>query len=232
MTSVTVLPCADVPGAEQIWTIVVGGGSGRRFGTPKQYEQLGDERVIDRSIAVARAASHGVIVVVPAEDADREGAVAGGATRSDSVRAGLAAVPDDATIVCVHDAARPLASIELYQRAIDAVRTGADAAVPSVPVADTIKVVADGVVVATPDRSTLVAVQTPQAFRADVLRAAHRAGGDATDDAALVEQLGARVVVVEGEATNRKITVPDDLTWARELLAAGVSGTPPEEASS
>lgn len=221
-----------MPGAEQIWTIVVGGGSGRRFGTPKQYEQLGDQRVIDRSIAVARAASDGVVVVVPAEDAEREGAVAGGATRSDSVRAGLAAVPDDATIVCVHDAARPLASVELYRRAIDAVRGGADAAIPSVPVADTIKVVADGVVVATPDRSTLVAVQTPQAFRADVLRAAHRAGGDATDDAALVEQLGARVVVVDGEGTNRKITVPDDLAWAREFIATRAAGIAPEEAAS
>ena len=206
-------------GAEQIWTIVVGGGSGRRFGTPKQYELLGDVRVIDRSIAVARAASHGVVVVVPPEDAEREGAVAGGATRSASVRAGLAAVPADATIICVHDAARPLASVEVYRRAIDAVRDGADAAIPSVAVADTIKVVADGVVVATPDRSTLVAVQTPQAFRAEVLRAAHRADGDATDDAALVEQLGAKVVVVDGEATNRKITVPDDLAWARDLLA-------------
>ena len=176
--------------------------------------------MIDRSIAVARAASDGVVVVVPPEDADREGAVAGGDTRSDSVRAGLAAVPADATIICVHDAARPLASAEVYRRAIDAVRNGADAAIPSVAVADTIKIVADGVVVSTPDRSTLVAVQTPQAFRADVLRTAHGAGGDATDDAALVEQLGARVVVVDGEATNRKITVPDDLAWARELLTA------------
>ncbi len=85
-----------------------------RFGTPKQYELLGDGRVIDRSMAVARAASHGVVVVVPPEDAEREGAVAGGATRSESVRAGLAAVPADATIICVHDAARPLASAEMY----------------------------------------------------------------------------------------------------------------------
>ncbi len=187
---------------------------------PKQYELLGEMRVIDRSVAVARAVSHGVVVVVPPEDADREGAVAGGANRSDSVRAGLAAVPADATIVCVHDAARPLASIELYQRAIAAVRAGADAAVPSIAVADTIKVVADGVVVSTPDRATLVAVQTPQAFRAGVLRAAHETGRDATDDAALVEQLGGVVVVVDGEATNRKITVPDDLAWARSQLAA------------
>jgi 2-C-methyl-D-erythritol 4-phosphate cytidylyltransferase len=227
MTSVTVLPCADVPPAERIWTIVVGGGSGRRFGTPKQYETIGSERVIDRSVAVARSVSDGVVVVVPPQDAVREGAVAGGATRSDSVRAGLAAVPADATIVCVHDAARPLASAELYRRAIAAVHDGADAAIPGIPVTDTIKVVADGVVVSTPDRSALVAVQTPQAFRAGVLRAAHEAGGDATDDAALVEGLGGVVAVVAGEITNRKITVPDDLAWARDQLALAAEGDHP-----
>lgn len=219
MTSVTVLPCADVMGAEQIWTIVVGGGSGRRFGASKQYELIGDVRVIDRSVAVARQASHGVVVVVPPEDAVSEGAIAGGVTRSDSVRAGLAAVPATATIICVHDAARPLASVELYRRAIDAVCNGADAAVPGVAVSDTIKVVADGIVVSTPDRASLVAVQTPQAFRAAVLREAHEAGGDATDDAALVEGLGGVVVVVDGEVPNRKITVPDDLAWARRQIA-------------
>ena len=206
---------------------MVGGGSGRRFGTPKQYEMIGSVRVIDRSVAVARSMSDGVVVVVPPQDAVREGAVAGGATRSDSVRAGLAAVPADATIVCVHDAARPLASAELYRRAIAAVHDGADAAIPGIPVTDTIKVVADGVVVSTPDRSTLVAVQTPQAFRAGVLRAAHEAGGDATDDATLVEGLGGVVAVVAGETTNRKITVPEDLTWARDQLAVTAEGDQP-----
>ncbi|HUV17952.1 MAG TPA: 2-C-methyl-D-erythritol 4-phosphate cytidylyltransferase [Ilumatobacteraceae bacterium] len=216
-----------MPLAERIWTIVVGGGSGRRFGTPKQYEMIGSVRVIDRSVAVARSMSDGVVVVVPPQDAVREGAVAGGATRSDSVRAGLAAVPADATIVCVHDAARPLASAELYRRAIAAVHDGADAAIPGIPVTDTIKVVADGVVVSTPDRSALVAVQTPQAFRAGVLRAAHEAGGDATDDATLVEGLGGVVAVVAGETTNRKITVPEDLIWARDRLAVTAEGDQP-----
>ena len=206
---------------------MVGGGSGRRFGTPKQYEMIGSVRVIDRSVAVARSMSDGVVVVVPPQDAVREGAVAGGATRSDSVRAGLAAVPADATIVCVHDAARPLASAELYRRAIAAVHDGADAAIPGIPVTDTIKVVADGVVVSTPDRSALVAVQTPQAFRAGVLRAAHEAGGDATDDATLVEGLGGVVAVVAGETTNRKITVPEDLIWARDRLAVTAKGDQP-----
>lgn len=160
-----------------------------------------------------------MIVVVPASDIERESGVAGGDTRSASVRAGLDAVPADADVICVHDAARPLASVQLYRRVIDAVDGGADAAIPGVPVADTIKVVdADGLVADTPDRSSLVAVQTPQAFRASVLRTAHAAGGEATDDAALVESVGGRVVVVEGEVDNRKITHPDDLEWARRLI--------------
>jgi 2-C-methyl-D-erythritol 4-phosphate cytidylyltransferase len=224
MTSVTVLPCADVADAEQIWTIVVAGGTGQRFGGPKQYESLGAERVIDRSVGVAVRATDGVVVVVPPGDAEREGAVAGGETRSDSVRAGLGAVPDTATIICVHDAARPFATVDLYARVIDAVRAGSDAAIPAVAVADTIKVIdADGVVVSTPDRSTLVAVQTPQAFRAGVLRRAHDAHAIATDDAALVEAAGGRVVTVDGDVDNRKITHPDDLDWARRKALAATA---------
>jgi 2-C-methyl-D-erythritol 4-phosphate cytidylyltransferase len=145
--------------------------------------------------------------------------VAGGETRSASVRAGLAAVPDEAEVICVHDAARPLADAGVYQRVIDAIREGADGAVPAVPVSDTIKVVgADGVIVATPDRAMLVAVQTPQAFRAEVLRAAHAAGGEATDDATLVEAMGGRVVTVPGDPRNRKITDRSDLDWANEQV--------------
>ena len=120
----------------------------------------------------------------------------------------------------MHDAARPLASPELYRRVVAAVRNGADAAIPGVAVADTIKVVdADGHVVDTPDRSTLVAVQTPQAFRFDALRRAHAAGGEATDDASLIEAIGGTVVVVEGDPGNRKITLPDDLDWARRTVS-------------
>ena len=198
---------------------MVGGGSGQRFGALKQYESLGDVRVIDAARAVAREATDGVVVVVPAADTEREGAVAGGDTRSASVRAGLAAVPEDVSIVCVHDAARPFASPALYRRVIDAVVGGADGAIPGVPVTDTIKVVHDGEVVSTPDRSTLVAVQTPQAFRAEVLRRAHERGDASTDDAALVEALGGRVVVVAGAVHNRKITHPEDLEWARRHAA-------------
>ena len=198
---------------------MVGGGSGQRFGTLKQYELLDDRRVIDHARATAARCTDGVVLVVPAADAEAEGGVAGGDTRSESVRAGLAALPDDVDIGCVHDAARPLASDALFAAVIDAVCSGADAAIPGVPVSDTIKIVADGVVVETPDRSTLVAVQTPQAFRHSVLVDAHARAGVATDDAALVESAGGRVVVIDGEANNRKITMPEDLEWARRIVA-------------
>ncbi|MEP7048522.1 MAG: 2-C-methyl-D-erythritol 4-phosphate cytidylyltransferase [Ilumatobacteraceae bacterium] len=206
--------------AENVWTIVVAGGNGSRIGTAKQFAQLGSRRVIDHATDVAALVSKGVIVVVPQADVAAEGGVAGGATRSESVRAGLAAIPDEATIICVHDAARPFASAQLFAAVIRAVREGADAAIPGIAVTDTIKRIdGDNVVVETPARAALVAVQTPQAFRASVLRAAHDSGGDATDDAALVEACGCRVIVVEGEILNRKITLPDDLAWARELAA-------------
>jgi len=205
-----------------VWTIVVGAGGGVRFGARKQYEPLGEARVLDRAVAIAARASAEVVVVLPPADVAREGGVAGGATRSESVRAGLAAIPVDVDIVCVHDAARPLASARLFDAVIAAVRDGADAAVPAMPVTDTIKVVDDGgVVVDTPDRGRLVAVQTPQAFRSDVLRRAHAAGAEGTDDAALVELTGGLVVTVPGEVSNRKITTPEDLEWARRWVADG-----------
>ncbi len=206
-------------GVENVWTIVVAGGSSQRFGRPKQYEQLGEKRVIDHSLAVAESASTGVVLVVPSIDVQVEGGVAGGQTRSESVRNGLAAVPPDATIICVHDAARPFADAALFRAVIAAVSNGADCAIPGVPVVDTIKVVNGlGIVVSTPERSTLRAVQTPQAFRADVLRAAHAGGSESTDDAALVEARGGTVVVVPGSLDNRKITVPEDLVWARSKV--------------
>jgi len=209
-------------GAEIVWTVVVGGGGGTRFGGRKQFAELGGQRVIDVAAGVARDCSSGVVVVVPADDAGRagHGAVAGGSTRTASVRNGLAAVPAAATIVCVHDAARPLASPALFAAVVAAVRDGADAAVPGVPVTDTIKVIdAHRRVLDTPARSSLVAVQTPQAFRASVLRRAHECGGEGTDDAALVEGIGGTVVVVPGEAWNSKITEPTDLERSRRWLA-------------
>jgi len=208
-----------------VWAIVLAAGSGSRFGgaIPKQYEALAGRRVIDWSLDVARSTCDGVVLVVGGDRLDdREPAVdavvAGGAARSDSVRAGLDAVPPDAAIVVVHDGARPLATPALYHAVIDAVRSGADGAIPGVEVTDTIKRVNGGVVVETPDRASLVAVQTPQAFAASTLRAAHASGGDATDDAALVEAHGGRVVVVGGDPANIKITRRDDLARAERLL--------------
>jgi 2-C-methyl-D-erythritol 4-phosphate cytidylyltransferase len=115
----------------------------------------------------------------------------------------------------VHDAARPLASIRLVEAVVDAVEGGADAAVPALPVVDTLRRRTGGPV----DRDGLVAVQTPQAFRAASLRAAHDGDPEATDDAALVEAIGGRVVLVDGEAANFKLTAPEDLAVAEAVIA-------------
>jgi 2-C-methyl-D-erythritol 4-phosphate cytidylyltransferase len=195
---------------------VVAAGSGARFGGAKQFAVLEGRRVVDWAVVACRSVADGVVLVVPGEHVDDEATaadvvVAGGATRSASVRAGLAAVPPEARIVVVHDAARPFAAPALFRAVLDAVVAGADAAVPGVAVPDTIKRVAAGTVVATLDRDELVAVQTPQAFTAVALREAHAAGGHATDDAALVEARGGRVVVVPGDPANTKITLRTDL---------------------
>jgi len=161
----------------------------------------------------------GVIVVVPAEIAGRpeplaDVTVAGGSTRSASVRAGLAAVPAAATHVLVHDAARPVPVTEVWQRVMAALAHGAEAVVPVVPVTDTLRE-REG---RTLDRSKLVAVQTPQGFRVDVLRRAHAQEADATDDATLAELSGAKVSTVDGDPRNLKITEPWHLAIAEILL--------------
>lgn len=166
-------------------------------------------------MAAARAVADGIVLVVPPDrvgdpEASVDAVVGGGATRSESVRAGLVAVPASAGVIVVHDAARPLATPSLFAAVVAALE-GADGAVPGVPLPDTVKQVSGDRVVSTLDRATLVAVQTPQAFRAEVLRRAHAGGAHATDDAALVEAIGGRVVVVPGEAANRKLTTADDL---------------------
>jgi 2-C-methyl-D-erythritol 4-phosphate cytidylyltransferase len=212
-----------------VWAIVVAGGSGRRFGGLKQFLHLSGRPVASWSIEACRSVADGVVLVVPVGDqaADGMGAdrtVPGGATRADSVRAGLAAVPEEADIIVVHDAARPLATPDLFVTVVDAVRApGVDGAIPVLPVSDTLKRVVDAVVTATVDREGLMAVQTPQAFRAPALRAAHGTGGEATDDAGLLERLGATVMTVAGEPGNLKITNPDDLAMAEALIqvAAG-----------
>ena len=212
----------------QVWSVVVAGGSGQRFGRLKQFALLADRPVVEWAVAACRDSSSGVVLVLPpgaaagAEDRDygADVVVGGGATRTESVRHGVAAVPETAEVIVVHDAARPLASEDLFRAVIDAVTAGgAGGAVPGVPVSDTIKVV-DGSqwVTATLDRAALVAVQTPQAFDAALLRRAHANGTEATDDAALVEALGATVRVVPGDPHNLKITTPADLELAEHLL--------------
>jgi 2-C-methyl-D-erythritol 4-phosphate cytidylyltransferase len=204
------------------WAIVVAAGGGTRFGGAKQFAHLGGASVLDRAVGVARESCDGVVVVLGADAAwtapDGVRTATGGATRSDSVRAGLACVPAEADVVVVHDAARPLASRRLFALVVAAVEAGADAAVPALPVVDTVKRVHDDRVIETVPRDGLVVVQTPQAFRASALRAAHTSAAVDTDDAALVEAAGGTVVVVEGERRNLKLTMPDDLELAQALI--------------
>jgi 2-C-methyl-D-erythritol 4-phosphate cytidylyltransferase len=210
------------------WAVIVAGGTGERFGALKQFADLAGRPLTDWSLSVARQTCSGVVLVLPpdrldagAERWDVDSVVAGGTTRSESVRSGLAAVPFDADIIVIHDAARPLARAALWNSVIDAVAAGADAAIPAGPVTDTIKRVDDEGRLVTLDRSQLVAVQTPQAFQADVIRRVHQAGHHATDDAALVEADGGKVILVEGPLDNLKVTSPIDLIVAAALMEAG-----------
>ena len=204
-----------------VWAIVVAGGSGSRFGRPKQFATLGASTVLDRSIRAASTVAAGVVAVVPSagphEVVGADAVVEGGSTRAGSVRAGLDAVPADAEVILVHDAARPLASPELFERVVAAVRAGAVAVTPAVAVVDSLREVGGGPV----DRDRLVAVQTPQGFAAAALCAAHSGGGEATDDATLVEATGETVVIVPGERWNVKITEPDDMLVVAALAERG-----------
>jgi 2-C-methyl-D-erythritol 4-phosphate cytidylyltransferase len=223
-----------------VWSIVVAGGAGARFGQLKQFARVGGRPVLHLAVEACRPVSAGIVLVVPdhlsesdrttVEAAGADRIVPGGSTRSRSVRCGLAAVPAEADVVVVHDAARPLATAGLFGRVLNALGAqGVAGVVPGVRIHDTIKQVdKDGEegggarrVTATLDRDSLVAVQTPQAFRADALRAAHasRPADEATDDASVVERSGGIVVVVPGESSNLKITTPDDLPAAERVLA-------------
>lgn len=155
--------------------------------------------------------------------------VAGGAERSDSVSAGLAALPDPVGIVLVHDAARALTPVAVFDRVVQAVRSGHAAVVPGLPVTDTIKTVDDHErVVATPDRRALRAVQTPQGFLRETLERAHREAGHGpvTDDAGLVERLGSSVHVVPGDPRSLKVTTAEDLRVVESWAAGGAAGRP------
>lgn len=197
------------------WAIVVAAGGGSRFGGRKQYQPLGEARVLDWAVRAAAERCDGVVLVVPADVAATPeplatAVVAGGSTRSASVRAGLAATPQAADTIVVHDAARPVPAPLVWDRVLAAVAAGADAAIPVVPVQDTLREIDGGSV----DRDRFVAVQTPQAFRAASLRAAHAGQPEGTDDASLVEAMGGRVETVEGDPANLKITSAADLAVA------------------
>jgi 2-C-methyl-D-erythritol 4-phosphate cytidylyltransferase len=146
--------------------------------------------------------------------------VSGGATRSQSVRNGIRAIPDGVEVIVIHDAARPLASDKLFAAVVAKVKSGSLAVIPGAAVTDTIKRVEGGNVCETLDRSVLVSVQTPQGFDAATLIRAHAGGGEATDDAALVEAMGIDVAVVPGEVMNKKITDVADLVLFEALIRA------------
>ncbi|MCU1428508.1 MAG: hypothetical protein JWL83_2508 [Actinomycetia bacterium] len=205
------------------WAIVLAAGSAQRFGGGKQWARLAGERCVDRSVATALAACGEVVVVLPPETewdgAPVTGVVAGDVTRAGSVRNGLAVVPDWVEVIVVHDAAHPLASRALFNAVIDAVHQGADAAVPVLPATETVVAVRRGALSSVNAEAPLALAQMPHAFKAEVLRAAHREVPESRDDASLLLAIGARVVAVAGETTNVHVTTQAELALAERVLA-------------
>lgn len=211
--------------------IVAAAGSGERLGAgmPKALVRLGDRTLLELSVAAMREAGVDLVVVTAPAAAVADFAalvpaarvVVGADTRQGSVRAALAVLPPDVDVVLVHDAARALVPVQVVRSVLTAIADGADAVIPVVPLADTVKEVdAEGRVVRTVDRSALRAVQTPQGFRRTTLDRAHATGRPgATDDAALVEALGVTVTTVAGSADALKVTTPADLEVAEAILA-------------
>jgi len=218
-----------------IAVVIPAGGVGRRMGgrTPKQFLRLGGSTIL--ALTVGHFARHpavsDVVIAAPAAylartrralSAVRGGArvhvVTGGTERQESVWFGMQAAPEDVALIVVHDAVRPCITRPLIDRVTDAARRSGGA-ICALPIAETVKRVRDGVVETTIDRSALWVVQTPQAFRAALLREAHekarRDGFLGTDESMLVERLGHPVTVVRGLPENVKITTPDDLRRAR-----------------
>jgi len=212
-------------GGMEAGVILVAAGEGRRFGGPKAFLDLAGKSLLEWA-AAPFASFRDRVAVLRREDLARAQlpgwkTVAGGPRRRDSVKNGLAALAPATEIVLVHDAARPLISAALVERVLAAAERH-PAVVPAIPVVDTVKRVRGEVVVETLDRTSLVAVQTPQAFRTGLLRRALEDPRDATDEAALVEGLGEPVVTVPGDPQNVKITAPEDLDLLRALLQAGM----------
>jgi len=205
--------------------IIAAAGSGVRFGAdiPKALIQLGNQTLIEHAVAAISPAADQVIVTAPAAYlnqfqsllGDSVTVVVGGQTRSESVRAGLAAISSETQYVLIHDAARALASTDLTKRVLSALEKGEVAVIPGLPQIDTIKSVdANGYVTTTPNRAELRNIQTPQGFEFSTLKKAHETNGESTDDAALVESAGFKVLVIDGEERALKITTPADLANA------------------
>ncbi|MCX6437464.1 MAG: 2-C-methyl-D-erythritol 4-phosphate cytidylyltransferase [Actinobacteria bacterium] len=209
--------------------IIAAAGSGERFGAqiPKALIQLGDRTLIEHAVGALAPVATQIIITAPAGYEDQIRAlvgngidvVTGGATRSESVRNGLALVASDIDYVLVHDAARALATTRLAQEVLAQLESGEKAVIPGLEQIDTVKVVdASGYVVATPDRKELRRVQTPQGFSRQLLVDAHASHSDATDDGALVESMGVKVKVIQGEERALKITTSADLSIALSYL--------------
>jgi 2-C-methyl-D-erythritol 4-phosphate cytidylyltransferase len=199
--------------------IIPAGGSGERLGAdrPKAFVVCAGRPMVEWSIEALSAACSRVVLAVPRGHEEPPDRVTAGPTRSASVRNALAAAAE-ATVVVVHDAARPLVTPDLVQRCIDAL-DGVDGAIAAAPVTDTVHVASPDLLIAdSPDRSTLWAAQTPQVFRADVLRRAYDSNEEATDEASLVAAVGGTVRLVEGSSDNIKVTTPTDLRLAEALL--------------
>jgi 2-C-methyl-D-erythritol 4-phosphate cytidylyltransferase/2-C-methyl-D-erythritol 2,4-cyclodiphosphate synthase len=209
--------------------IIAGAGMGHRLGAdiPKALIQIDGVTLIERAFAALSPVVDEIVITAPAgyEDqfraivGDSATVITGGVLRSDSVNVALKSLSPSTKYVLVHDAARALATSELAQRVLHGLTSGESAVIPALSVVDTIKEVdRDGYVRSTPDRSILRAVQTPQGFSVDVLKRAHEASEDATDDAALVEALGVKVKTIPGEARAMKITNPEDIAMAVTLV--------------
>ena len=218
--------------------IVPAAGCGERLGAgmPKAFVELAGRTMLEHAVDALLGAGvvDRVVAAIPADRVDQTAAlfgdrtgdrivvVAGGPERSDSVRLALAAVGEP-EFVLVHDAARPLTPSSLIHRVVAALREGMPAVVPALPLSDTVKAVdANGVVLGTPERAGLRAVQTPQGFQTAILLRAYRQAGVsavATDDAALVENLGVPVHTVAGDALAFKITTPLDMRLAEAVLS-------------
>ena len=215
--------------------VLLAAGAGARLGVdrPKAFARLGERVLLAESLERLEASEWVDTIVLAAPPGWEEPAillaeelgaakvaacVTGGATRTESLRIGLGEVPDDAAVVVVHDAARPVIPPGVIERVLAPLSEGWDGVVPALPLADTVKRVRGEQVVETIDRSELAAVQTPQAFVAPVLRAAAAAGADTSDCAALVEAAGGRVRVVAGDRRLLKVTTADDLELVQSWL--------------